>query len=58
MAESTVGWFGVREKYYSLTDKPWLISQISPNEHAQKQDEATLKGGLSDCTNSTVALLQ
>jgi len=22
MAESTVGWFGVREKYYSLADKP------------------------------------
>ena len=34
MAKSTVGWFGVREKYYSLADKPWLISQIRPNEQA------------------------
>ena len=28
MAESTIGWFSVREKCYSLADKPWLISQI------------------------------
>ena len=34
MAESTVGWFGVRGKYCSLADKPWLISQIRPNEQA------------------------
>jgi len=34
MTESTVGWFGVREKYCSLADKPWLISQIRPKEHA------------------------
>jgi len=32
MAESTVGWFGVREKYCSLADKPWIISQIRPSE--------------------------
>ena len=32
MAESTDGWFGVREKYYSLADKPWLISQIRSSE--------------------------
>ena len=32
--ESTVGWFGVREKYCSLADKPWLISQIRPSEQA------------------------
>ena len=34
MAESTAGWFGVREKYCPLTDKSWLISQIRPNEQA------------------------
>ena len=34
MAESTVGWFGVREKYCSLADKLWLISQIQASEHA------------------------
>lgn len=34
MAESTVSWFGVREKYYSLADKPWLINQIRPSEQA------------------------
>ena len=34
MAESTVGWFGVREKYYLLADKTWLISQIRPSEQA------------------------
>ena len=34
MAESTVGWFGMREKYYSLVDKPWLISQIRPSKRA------------------------
>ena len=33
-AESTVGWFGVREKYYLLADKSWLISQIRPSEQA------------------------
>ena len=33
MVESTVGWFDVREKYYSLTDKSWLISRIRPSEH-------------------------
>jgi len=32
MAESTVGWFGVREIYCSLADKPWLISQILSSE--------------------------
>ena len=31
-AESTVGWFGVREKYCSLADKTWLINQIRPSE--------------------------
>jgi len=34
MAESTTGWFGVREKYCSLTDKPRLISQIRAAEQA------------------------
>jgi len=34
MAESTIGWFGVREKYYLLADKSWLISQIRPSEQA------------------------
>ena len=34
MTESTVGWFSVREKYYSLADKPWLISRIRPSEQA------------------------
>ena len=34
MVESTVSWFGVREKCCSLADKPWLISQIRPNEQA------------------------
>jgi len=29
MAESTVGWFVVREKYYSLVEKVWLISQAN-----------------------------
>ena len=37
MAESTVGWFGVREKYCSLADKPWLISQIRPSEQADSE---------------------
>jgi len=37
MAESTVGWFGVREKYCSLTEKIWLISQTSPNERSASQ---------------------
>jgi len=37
MAESTVGWFGVRKKYYSLADKPWLISQTRPSEHYYKK---------------------
>ena len=32
MAENTVGWFGVREKYYSLADKPWLISQMRASQ--------------------------
>ena len=32
MAESTTDWFGVREKYYLLADKPWLISQIRSSE--------------------------
>ena len=36
MAKNTVDWFAMREKYYSLTDKPRLISQIRPNEHAAK----------------------
>ena len=35
MAESTVGWFGVREKYGSLADKPWLIGQIRASEQAE-----------------------
>jgi len=26
----------VREKYYSLADKPWLISQIRLNKHAER----------------------
>ena len=34
MAENTIGWFGVREKYYLLADKSWLISQIRPSEQA------------------------
>jgi len=34
MTKSTVGWFGVREKYCSLAEKPWLISQIRSNEQA------------------------
>jgi len=34
MAESTVDWFGVREKYCSLADKPRLISRIRAAEHA------------------------
>ena len=38
MAESTVDWFGVREKYCSLADKPWLISQIRPSEQALVPD--------------------
>jgi len=33
-AESTVGWFGVREKYCSLADKLWLISQTRQSEQA------------------------
>ena len=36
MAKNTVGWFSVREKYYSLADKPWLISQIRLNEQAAR----------------------
>ena len=32
MVESTVGWFGVGEKYYLLADKLWLVSQIQPSE--------------------------
>ena len=35
MAKSTVGWFGVREKYCSLADKTWLISQIRLSERAE-----------------------
>ena len=35
MTESTVAWFGVREKYRLLADKPWLISQIRPNKYDQ-----------------------
>ena len=34
MAESNVGWFGVREKHCSLANKPWLISQIRLSEQA------------------------
>jgi len=34
MVESTIGWFGVREKYYSLADKSWLINQIRQSEQA------------------------
>ena len=33
MTESSVDWFGVREKYYSLVEKVRLISQTSPNKH-------------------------
>jgi len=43
MAESTVGWFGVREKYYSLADKPWLISQIRPSEQAASLQTIIIK---------------
>ena len=35
MAESTAGWFGVREKYCTLADKPRLISQIRADEQAE-----------------------
>jgi len=34
MAESTTGWFSVREKYYLLTDKLRFISQIQTAEPA------------------------
>jgi len=34
MAESTAGWFGVREKYCSLANKPGLINQIRAAEQA------------------------
>jgi len=33
-AESTAGWFGVREKHYWLADKSRLISQIQAAEQA------------------------
>ena len=32
MTESTAGWFGMREKYCSLTDKPRLIGRIQTAE--------------------------
>jgi len=41
MAESTAGWFGMREKYYSLADKPWFISQIRPSEQAAPTPSVT-----------------
>jgi len=44
MAESTVGWFGVREKYYSLADKLWLISQIRPSEQANVRLQMNPRG--------------
>ena len=50
MAESTVGCFDVREKYYSLTDKSWLINQIRPNEHAL--EERHRRRGLGEMTNT------
>ena len=40
MAESTVGWFGVREKYCLLADKTWLISQIRLSEQAEEHEVA------------------
>jgi len=43
MAESTVGWFGVREKYCSLADKSWLISQIRPSEQADRNCQQIMK---------------
>jgi len=33
MAEITAGWFGVREKYYLLADKPRLISHVQADHH-------------------------
>jgi len=41
MTERTVGWFDVREKYCSLADKPWLISQI--RQANRLKDNAPLK---------------
>ena len=32
MTESTIGWFGVKEKHRSLAEKVRLISQINPSE--------------------------
>ena len=34
MAESTAGWFDVKEKYYLLADKSRLISRIHAAEQA------------------------
>jgi len=34
MGKNTVDWFSMREKYCSLTDKSWLISQMRPSEQA------------------------
>jgi len=42
MAESTVGWFGVREKYCLLADKSWLISQIRANEQTDDPADISL----------------
>ena len=50
MAESIVGWFGAREKYCSLTDKSWLISQIRPSEQA----EYSYKGKMGKCISKIV----
>jgi hypothetical protein len=62
MTEGTVGWFGVRKKYYSLAEKVRLISQTSPNEprtwikalnHAP-QKEKKQKGITQSTTTSPV----
>ena len=37
MAESTVGWFVVREKYCSLVEKVQLISQVNMTNVSTKQ---------------------
>ena len=49
MAESTVGWFVVREKYCLLAEKVWLISQANrPNTINQsKQHPSEIYGPFS-----------
>ena len=57
MAESTVGWFGVREKYGSLADKPWLIGQIRASEQAEVLLLALLAFGISSiCMYASISL--